>query len=159
MLFRSWDAASGECLQTLTGHEGWVSSCAWSPDGGRLLSGAGDGTLRMWDAASGECLQALRGHEGGVRSCAWSPEGDRLLSADDGALRVWNAATGEELPLRRYHLDGDAWCVLDIAEGRVQSCGTDAWRWLRWAYRNPETGERELLPAEIFGPLPVLAGR
>ena len=34
-----WDANSGECLQTLEGHSGWVKSVAFSPDGARLASG------------------------------------------------------------------------------------------------------------------------
>ncbi|MCA8917362.1 MAG: pentapeptide repeat-containing protein, partial [Planctomycetes bacterium] len=133
---------------------------SWSPTGDRLLSAGNDGTLRVWDAASGDCLRTLRGHEGWVHSCAWSPTGDHLLSAgNDGTLRVWDATTGEALPLLRYHLDDDAWCVLDMADGRVQSCGSEAWLWLRWVYQHPETGERELLSAEMFGPLPVLPGR
>jgi WD40 repeat protein len=31
-------------------------SCAWSPDGTRLLSGSNDGSVKVWEAASGACL-------------------------------------------------------------------------------------------------------
>jgi WD40 repeat protein len=52
-LLRVWDAESGALLATLEGHQGRVTSVAWSPDGRRLLSGGDDGSLRVWDAESG----------------------------------------------------------------------------------------------------------
>jgi len=30
---RIWEAKPGRCVTTLTGHQGGVSGCAWSPDG------------------------------------------------------------------------------------------------------------------------------
>ena len=35
-------------LQWLTGHEGWVRSVAFSPDGRRIVSGSSDTSLRIW---------------------------------------------------------------------------------------------------------------
>ncbi len=32
------------------GHRGFVRSVAWSPDGRRIASGAGDGTVHVWQA-------------------------------------------------------------------------------------------------------------
>ncbi len=60
---RLWDAASGDLLETLTGHEGTVSSVVFSPDGTRIVSGSVDQTVRLWDTASGELLATLTGHE------------------------------------------------------------------------------------------------
>ena len=36
---------------TLTGEEGWVPSVAFSPDGTRVVSGLGDGTIKLWDGS------------------------------------------------------------------------------------------------------------
>jgi WD40 repeat protein len=59
-----WDAASGEELLVLRGHDDGVSVTTFSPDGDRIVSGSWDGTVRVWDAASGLELVDLRGLRG-----------------------------------------------------------------------------------------------
>ena len=56
---KQWDAESGECLRTLSGHESSVWAVAYSPDGSQLAS-ASDNTVKQWDADSGECLSPIR---------------------------------------------------------------------------------------------------
>jgi len=101
---RIWDAATGECLRVLNGHESWVMSVAISPDGTRIVSGSDDKSLRIWDAATGECLRVLNGHEDLVWSVAISPDGTRIVSGSgDKSLRIWDAATGECLRVLNGH--------------------------------------------------------
>jgi WD40 repeat protein len=40
-----------------------VNSCAWSPDGTKVVSCSDDNTLRIWDVSRGECIVTLSGHE------------------------------------------------------------------------------------------------
>jgi len=61
-----WDAATGEEIVELRGHRSFVWSVAFSPDGTRLVSGSGDGTVRVWDArprdARGQSPKARMDH-------------------------------------------------------------------------------------------------
>ena len=93
-----WDAESRKLLGSLSGHAGWVSSVAWSPDGNRLASGNWDKTVKHWDAESGKLLGSLSGHNGGVYSVAWSPDGKRLASgSEDKTVKLWDAESGKSL--------------------------------------------------------------
>lgn len=44
-----WDAETLEPLVDLEGHSFYVFAVAFSPDGERLVSGSGHGTVRVWD--------------------------------------------------------------------------------------------------------------
>jgi WD40 repeat protein len=93
-----WDAATGKLLRRLKGHKGQLACVAFAPDGKRLLTGGGDGTLRLWDLGSGKELRVIKAHAGIVQSAAFSPDGRRLLSGGaDNALYVWDTASGEEV--------------------------------------------------------------
>jgi WD40 repeat protein len=86
----------------LAGHEGFVLSANFNPDGQRIVTGSADKTARVWDATTGKELIVLRGHEGGVKSAAFSPDGSRIVTAsDDSTARLWDAATGTELAVLR----------------------------------------------------------
>jgi WD40 repeat protein len=97
----------------LRGHTAAVLSCAFFPDGDRLVSASADGTLRIWDLETGETLHVLTGHAGPVRAVALDTEyisglrgriAEQIVSAsDDRTLRIWNAESGEEMAV----LDGD----------------------------------------------------
>ena len=47
---RVWDAGTGQETLTLIGHNNGIASLAFSPDGRRLGSVYGDGTVKVWDA-------------------------------------------------------------------------------------------------------------
>jgi WD40 repeat protein len=75
-----------------------VLHITFSPDGKRLASASGDGTVRLWDP-DGHEVAILRGHTDKVWHVAFSPDGQRLASAgNDGTVRLW---FGGQLPNER----------------------------------------------------------
>ena len=104
---------SGALIRDLAGHTGVVNAVAYSPDGTRIVSGAGtppfgmtDNTLKVWDAGTGAELATLTGHTGLVNAVAYSPDGTRIVSGSgDNDLKIWDAATGAELLTLTGHTD------------------------------------------------------
>jgi WD40 repeat protein len=86
----SVERAAWQELATLRGHEKWVNSVAFSPDGKFLASGSSDDTVKVWEVGSWREVATLRGHKGFVFSVAFSPDGKFLASgSSDDTVKVW----------------------------------------------------------------------
>jgi len=87
---RLWDAATGELLKALEGHTTWVSDLAFTRDGRRLISAAGDQTIRFWDTSTWTETEVLLGHTDEVWSIANSDPAQLIASVSkDGHLKLW----------------------------------------------------------------------
>jgi WD40 repeat protein len=98
---RLWDR-DGKPLATLQGHTDWVTSAAFAPDGGRILTASDDRTARLWDP-DGKPLAILQGHTFWVTSAVFAPDGGRILTAsDDRTARLWDP-DGKPLAIIQGH--------------------------------------------------------
>lgn len=92
---RVWNVESGNLVRALIGHNSYVYSLDWSPDGRSLASaGAFDATVRLWDVETGRPLRILRGHPAYVSLVKWSPDGQSVLASggESGALSHWEVS-------------------------------------------------------------------
>ncbi len=125
------DPYTGEIVGNLTGHEGWIFTIAFSPDGRLLASGGYDGMIRLWEISTGRELLAISGHTGAVRTVAFSPDGKLLASgSDDETVAVWNVTTGSEV-LRLVDFRGKVTSVTFSPDGLILAA-TDGWSIKLW---------------------------
>ena len=96
-LSASWDAATGELLQTLTSHRGRVWHAAFTLDGGRIVTAGADGSVIVWDAGSGERLFALGSQPEAILSLAFSTGGKFLSALSAGGLVTTYVLPAEDL--------------------------------------------------------------
>ncbi|MCG5547534.1 caspase family protein [Halorhodospira halochloris] len=107
----------------LAGHDYWVNSVAFAPDGQTLASGSWDKKIKLWDPETGEVLQTLSGHDGWVYSVAISPDGQLLASgSSDNTIGFWSTETGELLQKVAAHDDSVA-AVAFSSDGKFLASG------------------------------------
>ena len=90
-----WDIQTVSQLVILAGHQGLIRDLAWSPDGGTIVTGSDDGTVRFWDALTGAQISVV---EVGVpvSTVAYSGNGQFVavgLSQADGRVLILDGST------------------------------------------------------------------
>src|SRR5262249_29160571 len=70
-----WRASDGQVVHELKGHNAGIAGAAFHPDGTRVLSSSGDGTVKLWDTVSGQEILSLRLQ---VKEAHFDPRGERL---------------------------------------------------------------------------------
>jgi len=157
-VLRLLDLVSGGVVQSYLGHTGQTSSVQVTLDGGSILSGGWDDTLRVWEVGTGQCARVVQGFLEPPKSIfgtvdeygvyLWNPTRQVALSADghwavagrNHLVQLW------ELPSGRCHrtVEGHAAAVnaVDLClDGRWLVSGGDdkslrLWE-LNWDYEFP----------------------
>ena len=58
-----WNVKSGQCVNTLRGHNDEILDVAFNANGTKLVTASADGTSRVYSAMTGACQAILIGHE------------------------------------------------------------------------------------------------
>jgi len=86
---RLWDLFSNQKAK-FKGHQSWLTSVSFSPNGQYMATASSDGTARLWDL-SGNQKAEFKGHQGWVTSVSFSPNGEYIATAgEDGTARLWD---------------------------------------------------------------------
>ena len=92
-----WSVQTGQLLDQLSGHEGPVSSLAFAPSGGMVVSGSWDHTVRIWSifgrTQTSEPLQM----QADVLHVAFRPDSKQIaVSTLDGQLTFWSVSEASQ---------------------------------------------------------------
>ncbi|EKX45560.1 hypothetical protein GUITHDRAFT_108433 [Guillardia theta CCMP2712] len=97
------------CFQTLSGHTGPVTCCAFDADGRSICTGGEDGDIRLWRFV-GDSYRCAKVIELGpaITCCQFQPSGFEDLLATgstDNVLRIWKAFEGDCIKTLQGHAE------------------------------------------------------
>ncbi|XP_037690358.1 telomerase protein component 1 isoform X2 [Choloepus didactylus] len=115
------------CGTELRGHEGPVSCCSFSTDGGSLATGGRDRSLLCWDVRTPKAPILIRSflacHRDWVTGCAWTKDSLLVSCSSDGSVGLWDPELGLQLGQFRGHQSAVSAVV--AVEEHVVSVGRD----------------------------------
>ncbi|KAK3707359.1 U3 snoRNP protein [Vermiconidia calcicola] len=92
-----WSVQTGQLLDQLSGHEGPVSSLAFAPNGGNLVSGSWDRTVRIWSVFARTQTSEPLQLQADVLCVSVRPDSKQLaVSTLDGQLTFWSLSEGTQ---------------------------------------------------------------
>lgn len=103
-----FDVATGAATP-LVGHQSWVRSIGFSPDGQTLYTGGYEGRLIWWPATAEKPapIRTVEAHAGWLRGLAVSPDGKFIATCgNDNLVKLWNAADGAAVQTFTGHASG-----------------------------------------------------
>ena len=93
-----WSVQTGKLLDVLTGHEGPISSLAFSPTGNTLASASWDKSVRLWSVFGRSRAVEPFSLSTDVLALAFRPDGQELAASTlDGQVAFWDVEQGKQI--------------------------------------------------------------
>ena len=138
-----WDALSGSCEASFTGHRTAVSCLAYSEDRATLASGGRDSDIVLWDLVAETGLFRLKGHRNEVTSLVFLPRHNSLVSSSkDACIRVWSLDSQHCTQVVTAHR-GEIWSMALSQDGRCLVTGSLDEQLLCFRVRSAEECDRD----------------
>jgi hypothetical protein len=113
----------GQEAKVLAGHEGWVSSLAFSSKEPLLATGSADKTIKLWSLPGKGAPHTLTSHSDTVAAVAFSPNGKLLASGSyDQTALLWNVETRKKQKTFKGH-KGAVLTVAFSPDGKILATG------------------------------------
>ncbi|KAK5222772.1 U3 snoRNP protein [Exophiala xenobiotica] len=107
-----WSVQTGALLDQLSGHEGPISTLAFTPDGRYLVSGSWDHTIRVWSVFDRSQTSEVLQLTSDLLCVAIRPDSAQIAASTlDGSLTFWSLNTS----IQESGLDGRR----DVSGGRT----------------------------------------
>ncbi|MDJ0617576.1 MAG: TIR domain-containing protein [Calothrix sp. MO_192.B10] len=101
-----------------TKHKGTVFDVAWSPDGEKIATASGDGTLRLWNLNGKEIKTIPISNKNEVYSVSFSPDGKTIaFASDDNTVKI--SSLQEEQPKIIGKHNNLVWSVAWSPDGKT----------------------------------------
>jgi WD40 repeat protein len=85
----------GTVRAILSGHQDFITSLSFSPDGKRIITGSRDQTIRLWNT-DGTLIKVIQKHNATITSLDFSPDGQTFASVSaDNMMMLWNVDGNE----------------------------------------------------------------
>jgi len=96
---RLWDLTTHREIATLKGHLRAIWAMDISPDGRRLVTGAGGGeTVKLWDMNTQQELITLASEDPIISTLVFSPDGNKIIGENDRRqVRIWTAPSWAQI--------------------------------------------------------------
>ena len=101
------------------GHKGTVFDVAWSPDGKKIATASGDGTIKLWNSNGKYLKDIISNKENEFYSVSFSPDGEYIAFAEDNTVKILNLQGEKPKTLGKQEDKDLVWSVAWSPDGNI----------------------------------------
>lgn len=137
-------------VQTIAAHDSRVTSLAFSRDGGLIVSGSDDQSVRVFRTSDGSNVAKMQQDSGFVVGVAFSPDAKIVASASsDQVVRLWKVSDGSLITLLKGHT-GAVNSVAFSPDGRLLASGAEDKTVRLWNVADGQVVKTFVHPVPVF---------